>query len=215
MREYSDREFSKLYLPVHKNHKDSDIFRLFPILLHYDVFKGVTGLNVNYVIRYIVFGFDRNSPLNEIDDIVERRMRCIHLAGFATGDKGQYRNEILDMVRGKNQAVNMMIIQYAIMQGNYDYTTLIAFEESFKNQSEKLMDKSIKDNEKTKELIDNVSKLRGNIKEVKDMLLNNNIDSLLEKDLYVFAESKKLKITPEDYAKLFVGESVIQNEEEE
>src|SRR5574343_886211 len=130
MREYSDREFAKLYLPVHKNHKDSDIFRLFPILLQYDAFKAEIDLNINYVIRYIVFGFDRNSPLNEIDDIVERRMRCVHLAGFTVNQKGQYNKEVQDMVRGKNQAVNIMIIQYAIMQGNYDYTTLIAFEES-------------------------------------------------------------------------------------
>jgi hypothetical protein len=212
MREYSDKEFSKLYLPVHKNHKDSDIFRLFPVLLQYDSFKKECGINVNYVVRYVVFGWDRNSPLNEIEDIVERRMRCVHLAGFVTNKTGQYAKEVQDMVRGKNQSVNMMIIQYGIMQGNYDYVALTAYEESFKWQSEKLMDKEIKDNEKTKELIANTDDLRQKIRNLKELLLNHNGDGLLERDLYVYGESKKLQISPEDYAGLFVGESVISNE---
>jgi hypothetical protein len=210
MPEFSDKEFRKLLLNVQAHNKDADIFRLFPILNKYPIFHSDCKLNINYVIRYIVFAFDRNSPLNSIDEIAERRIKAASLAGFSVNDKGQFSPVTANMIKGKNQVVNLMIIQFCIMLGDDEWTALIAFQEAFKNQVEKLM--SGDDTEKTKEVRANVSNLKEDIRTTKEKLLNKNMDSLLEADLYTYTESKKLMISPEEYASLFSGEEVVTGE---
>lgn len=211
MNDYKDSEFKRLLLNPYGRNKDADIFRLFPILGKYDAFLADTApMNRNHVIRYVIFTFDKNTPLHNIDDLIEKRMRGALLAGFTTGEKNKFSHDVENMIRSKNPTVNAMIIQYLIIQSSEDFMVLTAYEESLRLQMEKLIKGDV-DSEKTKELIANVETLRTNIKSIKSSILVKNDDPFLDRDIYTFSEVKKLRISPEDYAVLFdPSEEVIE-----
>lgn len=192
---WQDDDFRRLTLKIHG--VDIDLIKTYPILKEYEFDKLTT--NVNETIRYIVYAFDRNSPLHSLPDVLERRSVAAVMAGFTRTASGNFTKEVEDMIKCQNKQINTLIIRYCIMQASDDYTTLVTFEEALRNQNEKLLDGKV-DSEKTKDMISNVDTLREKIKDIKRSLMSNNLDAFLERSLYDFSESARLSLRPEDYA---------------
>jgi hypothetical protein len=204
--EYSDREFAKLSLPIHEHHKDADIFRLFPILTKYEVFRRpLDGLNINHVIRYIVYCFDRYSPLHDIIDIFERRVQAARMAGFNMLESERFDAHVNQMLLSRNSNVNDMIIQYSIAYGGEDWTTYNVYQEALRQSLENLQNKD-QDNEGNRnKMITNITSLRTEIRSLKETLFRFKDDPWIEDSLYKFMQYSQLKLVPEDYAKLHSG----------
>jgi len=219
--DYIESDFDNMYLNVRKVPIGEDLFKVFPILSKYKEFSGKTGnLKKELVIRYIVYAFDKGSPLNSIVDIMERRVEALKLAGFKTDARGKYPRFVDMMVHSIVPTINQMIIRYCLFTGDTDYAILVTYEDSLIKELDRLMsfENPIKikkgrndaevdeifyneSNEKKSALITNISNLRKLIGELKAELFSNNIDLFLERSLLDFIEAERLELSPEFFAK--------------
>ena len=203
--DFRDSDFSGMFLRMDHHEFGEDIMREFPILAGYKIFyhKLEKELPRENIIQYIGLSFDKGSPfLKKYNDVIERRFWAAIQAGFQL-DNNRFHPLVEDMLRGKNQDVNFMIIQYCLLQGDEDYVTFVAYNEALKSQLTKLInieaDKDASD-KSVKDITDNVKKLRGEISELRRAMFFTEEDRLLNGDLYDFMEAKGLGISPEAYA---------------
>lgn len=221
--DYVESDFDNMYLNVRKVPIGEDLFKAFPILSVYKEFSGKTGnLKKELVIRYIAYAFDKESPLNSIIDIMERRVEALVLAGFKTDAKGRYSRFVDMMVHSVVPNINQMVIRYCLFVGDTDYAILVAYEDSLIKELERLIsfENPVKvrkgkndseadeiyyneSNEKKSALITNISNLKKLIGELKKDIFSNNIDKFLERSLMDFTESEKFELSPEFYAKQY------------
>ena len=103
-----------------------------------------------------------------------------------------------------------MIIQYCIMHAGEDYTTLVSFQDTLRRQLEKLTME--KEDESTKDLISNIQKLREDIRGIRNEVFRFENDQWLRNDLYSFMESRRIKISPEDWAELLSESELVIDE---
>ena len=205
--DFRDMDFESMMLRFDKHEFGEDIFHEFPILANYKVFfkKLEKELPIEHVIQYIGFCFDKGSPfLKKYNDVVERRFWAVLQAGFQFwSDSNRFHPIVDDMIRGKNPDINLMIVQYCLLQGDEDYITFVAYNEALKSQLTKLinieMEKDITDNI-VKTITANIKQLRGEISEIRRAMFFTEKDHLLNASLYDFMESKSLGLSPEAYA---------------
>jgi hypothetical protein len=202
--EFGDKEFAQLTYRIHEREKDADFFKLFPVFARFETFTSYynTRVNLNYLMRYIIYCFDKNSPLVSIDNIFERRVKAAQLAGFYFNKKNRFNDDVEKVLLSKDFHVNCMVIQYCIMHAGEDYTTLVSFQDTLRKQLEKLTMES--EEETTKDLISNIQKLRTDIREIRDIVFKFSSDPWLTEDLYSFMEMRRMRISPEDWARLLV-----------
>jgi len=181
----------------------TDLFSKFPILQKYPEFT-LTNKSKTFnekVIRYVIYTFDRNSPLNAINDVLERRFEAIKLAGFDLSKKIPVEVDLF--AKSMNPDINLMVIRYCIIQSNTDYMVLVTYEDALFKELGRLINFDTDDEENTerkKEIIDNIVKLRTQINSIRSEMLNQNVDMFLSKSLMEFTEAKRLDLSPEAYA---------------
>lgn len=203
--EYFARDFENLLLNVYLVPVTTNLLKKFPILGKYNEFKIrlPNQLPRNKVIRYTVFAFDRNSPLNGINDILERRIQACLLAGFKYNTKGEWPEMVDKMLRSLLPKVNHIIIRYCIIQATTDWAIKIAFEDALEKELKRLLDNT--DDDKTSKILDTISKLRVNIKKIDGDLLAENVDQFLTRSLAEMGQAKILELSPEYYAEHLKG----------
>jgi hypothetical protein len=192
-------DFGKLFIPVHK--EDKDYKTKFPVLNKYSEFAADVPVDFDTLIKYIVLAFDINSPVRyTYNDMYEQRVKAAQIAGFKVSKGGKFAKEVEDILMCENPSVNRMIIRYVAMMNNEDYATFVAFSEALRKQQEKILAGDV-DQEKTKEMIANISTLKNSIKELKELLIGDSND--LQRTLYEFVESNILGILPEEVATIY------------
>lgn len=210
-----DSDFKNLTFKIHQHSKDTEILRLYPIFSRYDAFLCDPGwnLNINWIIRYIIYCFDLHSPLLSIDDMFERRIRSAELAGFIPLSEGKFSQPVNAFLLSQNRIINSMIIQYCVMVAGEEYATFITYQDALQSNLDKLMNLSLNKDDDEKEtqstIISNIDKLRASIKKIRDEIFVFKDDRWLESDLYAFTQMRRLRITPEDYAVLLEENEVI------
>lgn len=199
--EFKATDFNGLYLNSYTVPDDKDLFKVFPVLNAYSVFKSDIPTDRNKTIRYVIYAFDRNSPLNVINNVMEKRVEAALIAGFEPKEK-RFPQQVDMMIRSLNGNINSMAIQYCIMQGEEDYATLVTFQEALRKQLEIMMNPGDDD---TSKVIKNVKELRVQVAELRQTLLSNNIDQYLTKSLYDFTEAERLELSPEYFAEKYAN----------
>lgn len=210
--EFNDKDFNKLTYRVHENDPDADFFKLFPVFSLYPVFTAYhsEGVDVNHLLRYIVYCFDKNSPLLTLDNLFERRVHAAKLAGFVVDDKGKFAAPVEDVLLSRDFGANCMIIQYCIMHAGEEYTTFVTFQDALRKQLEALMSDDDEGDSK-KDTIANIQKLREDLRTTRENIFRFKNDSFLTDDLYAFMETRKLRISPEDWAVMLNEKEVVLN----
>lgn len=210
--EYSNNDFEGLFLNVWGVR--GDLFKAFPILTKYKEFqKSLKKFNLptDKVIRYIVYAFDKNSPLSGILDIMERRYEALELAKFPKDKNGNYSKKIELMVHSGIPDINRMVIRYCLFTGDTEYAVLTTYEDALIKELNNLMivdkpmGKTIENEtdptDKKSVIISNIAKLKKLIKELKDEIFSNNVDAFLLRSLTEFTEAERLELSPEYFAK--------------
>ena len=206
--DFRELDYAPMFLRLDKHEFGEDITREFPILASYKVFfkKMEPELPRDNVIMYIGFCFDKGSPfIKKYNDIIERRFWAALQAGFQFWgeDSSRFHPLVEDMLRGMNDKVNHMIIQYLLLQGDEDFVTFVAYNEALKSQLTKLInvdaDKQT-DDKLVKTITENVQTLRGEISKLRMAMFFTNEDRLLNASLYDFMVAKSLGLSPESYA---------------
>ncbi len=199
MENYKSSDFNKMLFNPFLLSENTNLLSKFKELGKYSEFKAsLPSMNRNCIIRYILYAFDRRSPLLDIRDVIEKRIMSASLSYWVLDD-GRYSLEYEDVVRGLNLEVNAMIVRFCSIQANEVFTAFVGFSESLRKQTLKLMDDNEED-ENTKTIIDNIKNLRLELKDLRIELLSTDEDKLLNRDLYSFYTSESLGISPEAYA---------------
>lgn len=206
-REFTDKDFAKMLVPVHKVQGNDSVLKAFPLLSAHPEFSRVTAPNANLankVIKYICYAFDRNSPyVIYADSLEDRRMHAAMKAGLIT--EGQMiSTQVEELIRCQHSATNQAIIRYCRLQGSIDWMALSSYETALYTELGKLGGVVVeKDNDKRKEIIDNAEKLRIVIDLLRDKLLSESNDTILHRDLNAILDAPQLNLTPEKYAELY------------
>ena len=201
--EYSPRDFDDLLVNVYA-YKGSGILAKFPLLSRYKVFKTEipVELDIDMVLRYIVFCFDKNSPFQSVSNQIDRRVKAAMEAGFEPKGR-RFPDEVDKMIRCLIPNINHMIIQYCILQGEDDYTSYVAYQESLRRQLEELTDGG--DDANTTKIIANTKALRAEVNALRTSILGTDTDAFLKRSLFEFTEAEKLELSPEFYAEKLRG----------
>ena len=217
MEQLRKKDFENLLLNCYDISDDDDIFKVFPILSKYPVFTKKIPYrrgsdlkadveeifeNKTRLIKYIIFVYDPGSPFQKITDTLERRAEAAQFAGYEVKDKKF--DEVTDkMIRCIIPEVNRMIVQFCMLTQEDDYATLIVYRERLRKELESLSDADIESKDVSK-VIANIKAFEKEIVLKKESLLANNMDSFINKTLFEYMESKRLKLTPEDIAKALI-----------
>jgi hypothetical protein len=134
---FADRDFASLMYPVQDLKKGESVLKKFPALLKMASFENYHKqemapeqvlLDINAVIRYIVYAYDRESPIVKrfMNDVEKRKTTACDYAGFPYDDKGMFSMDVDNMMKCKNRYINVMIIDYVRQYNDPEFALLIS-----------------------------------------------------------------------------------------
>jgi len=196
-------DFSKMKWPIHEVPLDKELLVFFPEL-HYIFAEHIKpireqGLNINTVIRYIIYNYHKNSPfVIKIDDLTIRKKMSIQKAGVEPKD-GIIPEEWQEVLTHGNEQVCHAIIQFTKFENNIRHMALMLQTEAYYNWSMELVKATTKSSD-----LKNRASIVNQLK-----ILRQEIDTLSaqsfhgDTDLLNFVGSAKVVtdriIFPEDY----------------
>jgi hypothetical protein len=140
-------------------------------------------------------------------DPIERRVVAGKIVGFPETNENKFTGVYIPVIKSAIPEINRMVITYLFIQNESDFMILVAYEEALRMQAANLVDQA-EDGEKKKDILANIESLRKAIGNLKAVMVESREDTLLERDIFVFNQSKRLRLSPEDYAELFtIGEN--------
>ncbi len=181
------------------NPKDDDfmdnMLKAIPQLKHYKTMP----LKRSEVFKYVAFMYDPMSPVVEsMDDYWARKFEAAETAGFACDKGGKFNKNVENMILGKCDGVNDVIIAYVCHLGRPKWNQLVFFHETMCNFTKR----SIEGEKTSSRDVDTVGSLHDKIRMATDGLLmsHGETDEFLDR-FYYRLEKARLSIRPEDYAK--------------
>jgi len=177
---------------------DSDLFAIYPILetyfKSYDVPKGMSKAKI---VKYIIFLYDKNTPLLSLDSLVKRKVQAISLAQFPKDKNNKYLNDYIAFI--DSPTFGRMTIQYCRIQKNYEFSQLVQYDDLFYSEMDKA--KLEEDATKRTSILKNIETLGDRIKVLTEQILNEDTSLDIRKCLYDEIENESLALRPEDIAK--------------
>lgn len=189
-----DSDFHKLLYNFRGVSGGEDPFETYPELFKYSEFKqSFMPLRQIFVLRYITYVYDENSPFRkEVGDLFERKRQAAIEAGFEVDDKEKFSPEVEEMIFGKNTKVNKMVVRYIQLHYNRKFSYLIYLEDSF--------EKLLRDSLGGKENVHNMKAVQKELDEMYEEMLANDDSVDLRTRLYKFVTKERLGISPEEIA---------------
>jgi len=184
--------------------KSENIFTDFALLDLHPEFKLPIPekLILNRVIAFIACVYDMKSPLQTIDDVIRKKGEAAELCSFnkvSTGDN-KYMIEYMDIIQGKNDVINKMIIAYCRMQGSHEWTQLCVYNDKFYEMILQLKD--LTDPSEQKVTMANIQFIKKSFDEVKSDFLAHDTNKYLDKAVTDTIEFETLNLRPEHIAAL-------------
>lgn len=90
------------------------------------------------VQKYIELVYSEKSDLNQIPDLLDRKMEACHIAKLDA--KTQSVTDIIEM---KDEKVNEVIFNYLVTHNSYEFTLLLADQHLFQTQIAQILDPKI------------------------------------------------------------------------
>ena len=146
--------------------------------------------------RYCVYMYNFNSEnRKKYQDYLERKRESAILAGFEFNDT--FDEDVEDMLLGKNDEANRIIIDYIISLGSPDMVRYVAFQQMLSAQVQRSMSET--DEKAIKDLRLNINNISDDLKQIETNLFSDT-DQSLRKALYS-SMVDKLRLRPEHVAK--------------
>lgn len=188
--DFEKEEFDGIMLPVHNIPADVDLLKKFPELNKYWEFLEEVP-DKNKVIRYIVFFYDRKTPLARIDNIPSRKVEAALLAGFELDGEvfSEYVEEVLSC---DNTIVNAMIVRYLRLNNNHKFAMLSTTTELFYRELREQLDGK-GDFKKSQAMEKEITKI------TEELTQGDNNSNLIQ-DMYQLVDMEKIGLSPEDIA---------------
>lgn len=207
--EYTSEDFEGLMFNVFEASKKEEILDQFPKLKKLKEFniKLVKPL-LNKVIRFVVYCYDRNSPLIlDYPNINKRKVESCKVAGFTYDDNNKFDKEVIKMLKGENPKVNKMVVKYCLMQRPTTYALIVSGSNAYTEILNELENnKKIKDLDpldaakKKADIFKKAGEMQASIDKSIDELLVYDKNQKLEDELFDAIDENDVEIflTPED-----------------
>ena len=154
--EYNDKDFEKLRYKVHELKEKESVLEVYPELSRYPEFKKKIRLDINKVLKYIIYLYDKKSPFISEPDLRKRKIISAQKAGFKVNSKGEFENEVVAMLSNENVDITRMIVRYCRIQSSMTYSLLVAGMETYYDNVLQIMrndkDESTKDSQEKSKL---------------------------------------------------------------
>ena len=204
MNTYKDSDFADLLFPFHKVKKN--LTKVFPKLA--DLYQGIEIVSDD-IILYVGFAYDKGSPLQKLESIVDRKVQAALLAGIEANEEGKFRPEIEAVFKCENKDVNDMIIRYCRLLSSRLYSVIVAGNETMHSTIKELMN-YVPTGAKILEQTELKLKLLAKAKETAVDMDKLSVEFLrddnkkLNEHLYMVSNNleKYINLTPEDYSKV-------------
>lgn len=209
---FTERDFENIMYPVYTLDGGTNLMARFPEMKKMPSWTEYNDktLNKNNVIRYIIYCYDRDSPIMRKyrQDDTKRKTVSALQAGFKTDSEGLFTNEVDNMMKCRNKAINLMIIDYVRQYNDPEYSILVAGHEALYLKLERLMEvENMTDSnrdafqiEETKgKLFKQAKEIGKDLSDLSAKILTDE-NKFLKRDLYCSIDEKtrnKLSITPE------------------
>ncbi len=204
MSEYKNEDFKGMLFPFHT--VTENVLEAFPKLRQQPEFIAEIR-DIDKIIKYIGFTYDKKSPLQTIENIIHRKVTAANLAGFENTDE----EFVQDIMKCNNVAVNLMIVRYCRMLRSRVYMGIVAGNETLNDALLQLLNLKLKDTDKDileksrtrMQLLAQVNETAAEMDAISAEFLSDDNNEL--KDiLYAISdmsEEEYLNLTPEDFSK--------------
>jgi hypothetical protein len=150
------------------------------------------------LIEYIILMYDIASDFRHLyTDYWVRKRQCAIAAGFKTTETGHFYGDTENMLIGKNNAANDMIVRYLTLFNRPDYLRYISFWEILYAEIKRSLGAASKESKEIKDTLANINKLSQDINELEQILFGGSESSGLRNSLYKMMERDKLMLRPE------------------
>ncbi len=204
MIEYEEEDFEGMTYKIYGLPGDQSIFKVYPNLKKIPelTFKVPhQTINLDRVIRYLMFFYDKGSPFIGIRDINERKEIALTHAGILPRSK-KYSEVVEKIITGKNKDFNKAVIAYLRFCNNPGFSLVKVYEKMYYKNLERaengeLMDLSL------------INKQLRTLQEAEAKFLHNDDNRDLSEAFYDYIHAEELDLSPEGV----VGQQ-IRNEED-
>ena len=204
--EFQESDFQYLKYNPYPLPQTTNLLDKFPELKRFPEYSKEIQLDKDKVLRYIIYAYDRKSPLLSEKNLVKRKMLACKVAGFELED-GKYPELVEFMIKGKNHIINRMICCYARNQKSTHYALLVSGMESFYENLAKLSAPSdekddMKDMVEKNKLYKQTAEMISSIESNADEVFNGDIELIYEADEIEGEDNGRIKSYPEHIATL-------------
>lgn len=174
----------------------SDYLEKYPQLKKVQEFVKYKG---NYpftkIFTYVILYYSKNTPLMQIADHNDRKRVAAEMSDFSLKT-----DKYIDAIMARDKEVNKVIMAYLRMQKSFAWSKLCGFIDSFYHQLARLQAGET-DQEKTKDLLSNISKTEEEIEKTLAVFLNGDPNpSIRDVVLTRVEEDRVLSLRPEEQA---------------
>jgi len=155
----------------------------------------ITGMSKRHVIQYIILMYDKNNDevRAEYPFYPQRKLEVAKAVGLVTDKKATKKVE--DMLVGKNESVNRMIVRYLTLFNDPDLLMLASYYSMYLHLNVQSYSPDY-----DKNTIVNIEKVNKSIKELTESIFGGKDETELRQELYKSIEEQSLGIRPEEIA---------------
>jgi len=121
-------DFKGMVYPIFGLKLEDKVLDKFPLLSKYKEFRLPDKL-----LRYVIFCYDRGSPLHREDNMLAKKVQAAILAGFKRDGSGKFDQPVVDVFNCKDIEANKAIIRFCRLQHNREYSLFVAGNEAYHN----------------------------------------------------------------------------------
>lgn len=207
-RKIPSREFESMSFDIFNKVKNRSVFTTFPELKEFfqDLLQTKQPLNENKLVKYIIYCYDKNSPLHlYYNNILKKKQEAAILAGWKPDAFNDFSTDMQDLFANSNPVAIQMINRWVKAQNDLDYTHLVYLMEMYNNQmlSATRYDKEASDVTTAKKwsvVHKDATNLLNEIKTLSEQLFKGDEEQVDYISYIQEAERHQIKILPEHYA---------------
>jgi hypothetical protein len=154
-------------------------------------------------LKYVILVYDiHNSPIRgKYTDLGERKFQAAKLAGFRLTANGRFKKEDENILYGKDDDVNRMIVRYIIIQNSPDIIAFSAYNELLATEMQQSLDAGSFSPQERRVIRESIATLTEKLSVLYNNIFSEEESNKLRMALYRTVEEDKISLRPEDIAK--------------
>jgi hypothetical protein len=202
--EFNPEDFKKLKFDPYNLIWSKPATKRYPEIGEREAFSSVNriaaGVSKDNVVRYILFLYQKGSPLLEIRDRTKARVEAAKLSRFDMNEDGtDFTGNYKDVMLCRNEVSNKMIVDFCRMQNDHAFASYALYNDLLYIQMEWTLNNQ-DDPSKTKSAIANIKEVNKVLGELRKELLMDEESTDVFKTMLEMIEMEEVHLRREDIA---------------